>query len=454
MDRPDCRRPLRRTALAAALLCAVAGAAVAQDVTANLSAYAPATGSLPATGSAEDADRLQAERTLKGAELEALQRDLLLSAEKRAEIAAEIAALEKDRATINDRLVSTAARVQALETSVGDSEARLARLQDDESNIRASLESRRAVLAEVLAAAQRIGRRPPPALVVKPEDALGAVRSAIVLGSVLPELRIEADALTADLAALVEVRSKAEAERDHLMADAERFAEERQRLAMLVEEKKALGSQRAAELEAEEAEADALGAKAKSLEELMSTLERRLASVRAAERAAEEAARMARPSVDDTGRLQPAVAFADAKGRLQLPVRGVSVQDFGQDNGLGGLAEGLSIVTRAGAQVTAPADSWVVYAGPFRSYGQLLILNAGDGYHVVLAGMERIDVELGQFVLSGEPVGVMGTQRLASAAQPDTGLSQPVLYIEFRKDGASIDPTPWWVGSQDRKVRG
>lgn len=104
--------------------------------------------------------------------------------------------------------------------------------------------------------------------------------------------------------------------------------------------------------------------------------------------------------------------------------------------------------------MTAPCDGWVVYAGRFRSYGQLLILNAGDGYHVVLAGMDRIDVELGQFVLTGEPVGVMGSQRLASAMVPDASLSQPVLYIEFRKDGASIDPAPWWAASQDRKVRG
>ena len=61
-----------------------------------------------------------------------------------------------------------------------------------------------------------------------------------------------------------------------------------------------------------------------------------------------------------------------------------------------------------GAQVTAPCDGWVVFAGNFRSYGQLLIINAGGGYHVLLAGMERITVDLGQFVLTGEPVAVMG----------------------------------------------
>ncbi len=186
----------------------------------------------------------------------------------------------------------------------------------------------------------------------------------------------------------------------------------------------------------------------------MTELDRQIASVRQADAAAAAAAQAARPRPSDAARLSPAIAFAAAKGLLPMPVRGVTIQSYGEDNGLGGTADGLSVATRAGARVTAPADGWVAYAGPFRSYGQLLILNAGDGYHVVLAGMERIDVELGQFVLTGEPVGAMGSQRLASATAPGASLSQPVLYIEFRKDGASIDPTPWWVASQDRKVRG
>ena len=92
------------------------------------------------------------------------------------------------------------------------------------------------------------------------------------------------------------------------------------------------------------------------------------------------------------------------------------IRDFGAADGLGGTEKGLSIATRAGAQVTAPCDGWVVYAGPFRNYGQLLILNAGGGYHVLLAGMERISVDLGQFVLTGEPVAVMGGGAQSAAA--------------------------------------
>jgi septal ring factor EnvC (AmiA/AmiB activator) len=130
----------------------------------------------------------------------------------------------------------------------------------------------------------------------------------------------------------------------------------------------------------------------------------------------------------------------------------VKIREFGASDRLGGTEKGLSISTRAGAQVTAPCDGWVVYAGPFRSYGQLLILNAGGGYHVLLAGMERISVDLGQFVLTGEPVAVMGAGA-QTAALVAVGAGQPVLYVEFRKDGIPVDPGPWWA-TNGEKVRG
>ena len=108
----------------------------------------------------------------------------------------------------------------------------------------------------------------------------------------------------------------------------------------------------------------------------------------------------------------------------------------------------LSIATRTGAQVIAPNGGWIAYAGPFRSYGQLLIIDAGEGYHVLLAGMSNIDVKVGQFVLAGEPVATMGG--LQANVNPDESTSQPVLYIEFRKNGKPIDPDPWWAKGSEK----
>jgi septal ring factor EnvC (AmiA/AmiB activator) len=147
------------------------------------------------------------------------------------------------------------------------------------------------------------------------------------------------------------------------------------------------------------------------------------------------------------------VHFADAKGLLTRPVSGDELLGFGDQDGLGGESQGLSVATRPGTPVLAPVDGWVVYAGPFRSYGQVLILNAGDGYHIVLAGMERIDAALGQFVLGGEPVATMGATRLASIGEVEHTSAQPILYVEFRKDGTAIDSAPWWTPT-DGEVNG
>jgi septal ring factor EnvC (AmiA/AmiB activator) len=136
--------------------------------------------------------------------------------------------------------------------------------------------------------------------------------------------------------------------------------------------------------------------------------------------------------------------FSQLKGELPLPVAGRFTRRFGRDDGNGGVMLGDTLATQSGAIVTAPSDGSVLYAGPFRSYGQLLILDAGDGYHVVLAGLSRISVTLGQSVLAGEPVATMGEARVAGAAAFEAGNAGPELYVEFRKDGKPVDPSPWW----------
>ena len=120
-------------------------------------------------------------------------------------------------------------------------------------------------------------------------------------------------------------------------------------------------------------------------------------------------------------------------------------EDYGAPDGFGGTEKGLLIGTRPGAVVSLPSDGWVAFSAPYRSYGQLLIVNVGGGYYVVLAGMERINVEVGQFVLAGEPVAAMGDGSARTAAAIAIGAAQPILYVEFRKDGAAIDPGPWWA---------
>ncbi|MCA1299818.1 murein hydrolase activator EnvC family protein [Stappia indica] len=406
-------------------------------------------------------DPLADRKAQREEELSALTRDLSLSADRQAAIAREIRAIDRDRQALNTDLLRTAQRVTQLEEQLAATESRLRRLGENEDAVRASLADRQDVLAEVLSALQRIGQRPPPALAVRPKDALGAVRSALLLNAVMPDLHIEAQALASDLAELRKLKLSSAAERDRLVADTGRLNEERHRVELLVASKRREQERSQAELEQEQARSEELAQKAKSLEDLISSLENEIVSAREAAEAARKAA-LARASgktrdqdpFKDPGRLAPAMAFASAKGRLTAPVSGTLLRDFGADDGFGGRSQGRSIATRARAQVVSPADGWVVYAGPFRSYGEVLILNAGDGYHILLAGMDRIRVQQGQFVLAGEPVAAMGDTRIASAATIDLSAPQPVLYVEFRKDGISIDSSPWWSRPEDEKVRG
>ena len=403
-----------------------------------------------------------ADRDSRQAELEAVTHDITVSDERRAELKREIDALDQDRATLNQSLIDASEQVQKLEAASDRTEQRLSALLTNEQRLRASLNKRRDVLAEVLAALQRVGRRPPPAILVRPEDALASVRSAILLGAVVPDLQAAAELLATDLRSLVSLREEQEHERDRLRADATALLEGRTRISLLLEQKRAARVASAEALANEEARAAALAAQATSLRDLIARLERENPTAAAASAEAEKAAAVARSqgggrpakSLGSADRLAPSVAFVDAKGLLPMPVSGRTIRAFGDNDGLGGRAQGMSIATRPGGLVSSPTDGWVVYAGPFRSYGQLLIINAGDGYHVLLAGMGRTDVQLGQFVLAGEPVAVMAEQRLASIGAVDIGATQPVLYIEFRKDGTSIDPAPWWAASNSEKVGG
>ena len=392
--------------------------------------------------------------------LEAIRAQQRKALENEAKLKREIESIGDDRRKFNQQIIDTAARVIGVEVRIAQTQDRLQPLEDQEQSLRDFLDERRGLIAEVLAALQRIGRHAAPALLVRPEDALASVRSAMMLGAVVPELRQQAEGLAADLGELVRLRNEIAGERDRLARDLFVLAAERQRLSLLVEERQKRQDEAEQALAAERERAAEFARQAENLNQLIVRLEQGLDTASRAARSATRAGEAHRSgngrpdlaALKDPGRLSPAVAFASIKGTLALPVNGVRIREFGAPDGYGGTEKGLSIAARPEGQVTSPCDGWVVYAGPFRNYGQLLILNAGDGYHVLLAGVERISVDLGQFVVTGEPIAVMGGGAQLIAARAGAS-SQPVLYIEFRKDGVPVDPGPWWVANEG-KVRG
>jgi septal ring factor EnvC (AmiA/AmiB activator) len=303
---------------------------------------------------------------------------------------------------------------------------------------------------------------------------LEAVRASMLLGAVLPELRTETEALAGDLSEMVRLRSAAASERDALSRDVTALVDDRTRLSALVDARQRDLAGAEARAQEEAARAQELAGKAAGLKDLIGRLETEIDSgVRAAEEARnaskrlEEEAKAAKENevretreriaslaFKDPARLAPKAAFQDMRGLLPLPVAGTLLKGFNSPDAAGGTLKGAAWATRPDAIVSAPCDGWVAFAGPFRTYGQLLIINAGGGYYLLLAGMERINVGLGQFVLAGEPVAVMGEASKATAASVGSEATQPVLYVEFRKDGISIDPSPWWAASTNEKVRG
>jgi murein hydrolase activator len=413
-------------------------------------ALAMAVSFMPAKLSAQNVDEIESRRAQTSRDYEEISREVTLSQERAAEIEAEIETIRQDNAAISAALIQAAKTERKLGEDIADIGSRLETLRAEELLLRQSLAARREVLAEVLGALQRMGLNPPPAILVTPEDALSSVRSSILLAAVVPELRSETEILMADLAQLSRIAASIEAERERLALTMGEQAEEQQKLSLLLEEKRRLQARSEEELLAEQARAEQLAADASGLRELIDALEADLEIAReAAEKArlaaAEAAAAEAARPPAEIAPLPGGVPFTAMAGQLSLPVSGRLSARFGQDDGAGGARMGDMVATHSGAIVTAPTDGAVLYAGPFRSYGQLLILDAGDGYHVVLAGMGRISVAPGQTLLAGEPVGVMGESRVASVAAIGGGSAGPELYVEFRKEGKPVDPAPWWA---------
>lgn len=387
----------------------------------------------------------------------------------------EIENLSSEAQKLRQALIDVARKVREAEERLAAQEEKLASLGKREDALRQSLRSRERVLAEVLAAMQRIGRKPPPALLVAPEDVLSAMRAAILLGAVLPDMRDEAMILVADLKTLTDLRRETAALTEQMRAERNGLDVERTRMAALVAERQNQISLSKEQLDREGAHRHAFARGQIPSRPDIPLGERNCRQCtggRNRETRTRTRQRRNHRRVAEWGggrgvaRLQPRIAFADRRGQMPFPVSGQVTRLFGQPDGVGGTERGITISSNHSAVVTAPGDGWVHFAGPYRGYGHLVILNAGNGYHVVLAGMGRLSVEIGQFVLAGEPLGFMAGKgegpstsgqtdvNVGSGTANPLGGARPALYVEFRKDGSPFDPSSWWSQQTAEKARG
>jgi murein hydrolase activator len=426
--------------LAALLLAAPATIPHAQEAPEEASQGTTQDGGRQAPGPQPESarDMLIEQRGAAIRQLETITRSLSISQETRARLKADVAAIKADEAAISGELIKAAAAEKAMNAEIAVLTEKLALLGTETQTLRASLRERSDVLAGVLAALQRLGRNPPPALLVTPQDALASVRSAVLLGAVVPAMRLETMALKTDLERLTVINAATQAATADLTTRLRRQIEDQARLGLLLEEKRNIGARSTDALSVEGQRVEELQSGLAGLQALLDSIDRQIADVETAaakRRAALETARAIDPGSFEIG---PAVSFASLKGELPFPADGVARARFGERNDAGVVMNGDTIETRSAAIVTAPADAVVAFAAPFRSYRNLVILDTGGGYKLVLGGMAQLGVTVGQTVLAGEPVGVMPA---GSAGSPADKAS---LYVELRKDGQPMDPRAWW----------
>lgn len=375
-------------------------------------------------------------------QLDTLKQQIESGKANEARLAGEIAAAVAAQDAIAAKLAAIAQSIQSQEATVAQSGKELARLRQERAEILTTLGEKQDVLSELLAGLQRLEQNPPPALVVEPGDILAALRGAMLLGTIAPELQDEANALAVKLDQLRTLETTITTRKEDVAREIARLNGERTALKDLVAQKKAMVNQGTADLEAERKRTAELAARAKSLKQLLSNLDAQRQKQEAA-KAEEQRQRDAREAL----LRQPKVPFPEARGKLPYPAQGAIVRRFGEPDGLGRSTQGVMIATMADAQVTTPADGKVEFAGPFRSYGQVVILNPGGGYRVLLAGMDKVTASVGEFLRAGEPVGEMGSGpasvTLFGDVVPD---GRPVLYIELRDGTEAIDSGPWWIG--------
>jgi len=394
--------------------------------------------------------------------LQRLERDITGAEAKRKALEQEAERLAAEIAELDARLLAAAKAVQAGEDELSGLEAGRAEIELKEHAAMEELERRRGEMQATLAALERLGHRPPEALLAAPGSPVDALRSAMLLGAVVPELEKQAAALRTSLAALARLRGDLAEAQKQVAAGGQKLGAERAALDRLLAEKAARRSQAQVAAEAEGRRLGAMAGKVADLKTLIQRLDddaRRRAEAEAERqkteqvrrqadgetRAAEDAAAaaQARAEARKHAAIGKAVPMSKARGQLPLPVRGSLAGRFDESGGFGNRLRGITIRARPEATVTAPQGGQVAFAGEFRGYGQLLIIAVGEGYHFLLAGMGRIDVAVGQHVVAGEPVGQLGPEGFQRDGVRQGGA--PELYVELRRRGEPIDPQPWFA---------
>lgn len=358
--------------------------------------------------------------------------------------------LEREMATIRLAMITAAQTIQSREQAAADIRDRIAELDLLRQEKQAVLMGQRTKMGRVLFALQRVARYPPEALITQTMSPADTVRSAILLRAAVPEIERRARGMRDDLMTLDVAKQEVREQRAKLARAVDELEFQRRNLHSLLGQKSRLRRRTVAKSNAAERRVKTLAREATSLRELMSRLEALRRKRETEAKAREKAAAAGNTATAAISKYDPGPPpnatgrpITLARGTLPFPVVGRLVGRYGQASTGGMTHKGITIETEADAQVVATYEGRVVFAGKFRGYGQLLIIEHSEGYHSLLAGVARIDTAMGHWVVAGEPVGVMG----------HIEGQKPTLYVELRRNGQPINPLPW-LAARKGKVNG
>lgn len=335
-------------------------------------------------------------------ELKQAEREMKQAEKKQAELAVKKDRLETELLILQQRLVKAAEAAQKAETDLTAAEEKLRVLKRSLKEKEAEMKESRARLDALTGLALRLSRTPPEAMVLMPGDTSKSVKAARALKMASEDMRRQAEAIALQMQELERLKVRMENQRDRLAGQRERLEKTRRSLAENVEQRQKLREALGGEERKQAAALSRLARKARDMAGLVATLD----------------------AAEKDKRKDGMRSFAGAKGKARPPAAGSVARGFG------GSHKGVTLDARPGGGVVAPFDGEVVFTGPFLTYGKMVILRHGGGFHTLLAGLSRIDVKPGDVLLEGEPVGGMGE-------------SPARLYIEVRRDNQPVDPAPW-----------
>lgn len=362
---------------------------------------------------------------------------------------AKAADIDKKMARTKDDLVSVAKDIKKNEAKLLTLEDSMAEKRTEQKEIEARLKKDKHSIGNLVLALERLDRTPPEAVLARPGAPLETAQSAMMLQSILPDIYTRAERLKKDVAKLQDILQSLQKDEAQAREESAALTKRREQVAVLLKEREALYKETQGGIRQEEGALREISTRAQNLRDLVTKLEERRKAQEEEERTRLAAAERAASAVESRNNLEtqadiprPRAAMRPTPipraGAAQLPISGHIRVSYKQTDEIGAESQGLTIEGRGGALVVSPMGGVVRYAGTFKNYGRIIIVEHQKDYHSLIAGLARIDTVVGQSVAAGEPVGTL------PKSSDDGG--NPTLYYELRLHGEPVNPARTFKG--------